>query len=36
MARLYRLHPDSSYLTAPLVFARVFCQMGTLTATVRF
>jgi predicted enzyme related to lactoylglutathione lyase len=36
MARLYRLHPDSSYLTAPRVFARVFCEMGTLAATVRF
>jgi predicted enzyme related to lactoylglutathione lyase len=36
MARLYRLHPDSSYLTAPRVFARVFCEMGTLPATVRF
>ena len=36
MARLYRLHPDSSYLTAPRVFARVFCDPGTLPATVRF
>jgi predicted enzyme related to lactoylglutathione lyase len=36
MARLYRFHPDSSYLTAPRVFARVFCEMGTLAATVRF
>jgi predicted enzyme related to lactoylglutathione lyase len=36
MARLYRLHPDSSYLTTPRVFARVFCEMGTLAATVRF
>jgi predicted enzyme related to lactoylglutathione lyase len=36
MARLYRLHPDSSYLTAPRVFARVFCDPGTLPVTVRF
>jgi predicted enzyme related to lactoylglutathione lyase len=36
MARLYRLHPDSSYLTAPRVFARVFCDMGALAATVGF
>ena len=36
MARLYRLHPDSSYLRAPRVFARVFCELGTLPATVRF
>jgi predicted enzyme related to lactoylglutathione lyase len=36
MARLYRLHPDSSYLTAPRVFARVFCDLGTLARTVRF
>jgi predicted enzyme related to lactoylglutathione lyase len=36
MARLYRFHPDSSYLTAPRVFARVFCGTGTLAATVRF
>jgi hypothetical protein len=36
MARLYRLHPDSSYLTTPRVFARVFCEMGALAATVRF
>ncbi|MDQ6697122.1 MAG: hypothetical protein M3Z46_06660 [Actinomycetota bacterium] len=36
MARLYRLHPDSSFLTSPRVFARVFCDMGTLSGTVRF
>jgi hypothetical protein len=36
MARLYRLHPDSSYLEAPRVFARVFCPEGTLSATVHF
>ena len=36
MARLYRLHPDSSYLTAPRVFARVFCDPGTPPRTVRF
>lgn len=36
MARLYRLHPDSSYLRSPRVFARVFCEVGTLPATVRF
>jgi hypothetical protein len=36
MARLYRLHPDSSYLSSPRVFARVFCDMGTLRDTVRF
>jgi hypothetical protein len=36
MSRLYRLHPDSSYLTAPRVFSRVFCDLGSLTDTVRF
>jgi predicted enzyme related to lactoylglutathione lyase len=36
MARLYRLHPDSSYLKVPRVFARVFCDPGTLPGTVRF
>jgi hypothetical protein len=36
MARLYRLHPDSSYLERPRVFARVFCDIGTLLDTVRF
>jgi hypothetical protein len=36
MARLYRLHPDSSYLERPRVFARVFCDRGALLATVRF
>jgi hypothetical protein len=36
MARLYRLHPDSSYLEHPRVFARVFCDIGTLLDTVRF
>ena len=36
MARSYRLHPDSSYLAAPRVFARMFCDPGTLPGTVRF
>lgn len=36
MARIYREHPDSSYLTAPRIFARVFCKPGRLLATVRF
>ena len=36
MARIYRKHPDSSYLTAPRIFARVFCKPGELLATVRF
>jgi hypothetical protein len=36
MARLYRLHPDSSYLKVPRVFARVFCDPGTLPGTARF
>ena len=33
---MYWLHPDSSYLTAPRVFARVFCDPGTLPGAVRF
>jgi predicted enzyme related to lactoylglutathione lyase len=36
MARIYREHPDSSYLTAPRILARVFCKPGQLVATVRF
>jgi predicted enzyme related to lactoylglutathione lyase len=36
MARIYREHPDSSYLTAPPIFARVFCEPGQLIDTVRF
>jgi hypothetical protein len=36
VARLYRAHPDSSYLTAPRVFSRVFCEPGTLIETVGF
>jgi hypothetical protein len=36
MARIYREHPDSSYLLAPRIFARVFCQPGQLIETVRF
>jgi hypothetical protein len=36
MARIYREHPDSCYLTAPRIFARVFCKPGRLLATVRF
>jgi predicted enzyme related to lactoylglutathione lyase len=36
MARIYREHPDSSYLSAPRVFARVFCRPGELVETVRF
>lgn len=36
MARIYREHPDSSYLTAPRIFARVFCEPGQLIDTVRF
>jgi predicted enzyme related to lactoylglutathione lyase len=36
MARIYREHPDSSYLTAPRIFARVFCKPGQLIDTVRF
>ncbi len=34
--RLYRKQPDSSTLTAPRVFIRVFCDPGTLTQTVTF
>lgn len=36
MARIYRKHPDSSYLTAPRIFARVFCKPGELLSAVRF
>jgi predicted enzyme related to lactoylglutathione lyase len=36
MARIYREHPDSSYLLAPRIFTRVFCQPGQLIETVRF
>ena len=36
VARLYRLHPDSSSLVSPRAFARVFCDQGTLPQTVRF
>lgn len=36
MARIYREHPDSSYLLAPRIFTRVFCQPGHLIKTVRF
>jgi predicted enzyme related to lactoylglutathione lyase len=36
MARIYREHPDSSYLVAPRIFARVFCQPGRLLDIVRF
>jgi predicted enzyme related to lactoylglutathione lyase len=36
MARIYRQHPDSSYLIAPRIFTRVFCQPGQLIETVRF
>lgn len=36
MARIYRVHPDSSYLTAPRVFVRVFVGPGALVSTVRF
>jgi predicted enzyme related to lactoylglutathione lyase len=36
MARIYREHPDSSYLIAPRIFIRVFCQPGQLIETVRF
>lgn len=36
MSRLYRRNPDSSGLSAPRVFARVFCDVGTLVPTVRF
>lgn len=36
MARIYREHPDSSYLLAPRIFTRVFCRPGQLIETVRF
>jgi hypothetical protein len=36
MARIYREHPDSSYLLAPRIFTRVFCRPGQLMETVRF
>ena len=36
MPRIYREHPDSSYLTAPRIFTRVFCNPGELINTVRF
>lgn len=36
MARIYREHPDSSYLLAPRIFTRVFCQPGQLIETVHF
>lgn len=36
MARLYRKQPDSSVLTSPRVFTRVYPEMGTLKETVRF
>jgi hypothetical protein len=36
MARLYRRHPDSSSLSAPRIFTRVFCDPGTLLETVHF
>lgn len=36
MPRIYREHPDSSYLTAPRIFPRVFCNPGELIPTVRF
>jgi predicted enzyme related to lactoylglutathione lyase len=36
MARIYREHPDSGYLTAPRTFVRVFCGPGELVNTVRF
>jgi predicted enzyme related to lactoylglutathione lyase len=36
MPRIYREHPDSSYLTAPRVFTRVFVEPGELVGTVRF
>lgn len=36
MARIYRTHPDSSYLTAPRVLARVFCKPEALVDTVHF
>jgi predicted enzyme related to lactoylglutathione lyase len=36
MPRIYRLHPGSSYLTAPRVFARIFVKPRELVAAVRF
>jgi hypothetical protein len=36
VARIYREHPDSSYLLAPRIFTRVFCHTGQLIPTVRF
>ncbi len=36
MARLYRRHPDSSTLSAPRVFARVFPEAGALVECVNF
>lgn len=36
MARLFRRQPDSSALTAPRFFTRVFCAPGTLVRTVSF
>ena len=36
MARIYREHPDSSYLLAPRISTQVFCQPGQLIETVRF
>ena len=36
MARIYRKHPDSSYLDNPRVFVRVFCRTGELEKTADF
>lgn len=36
MPRIYRERPDSSYLTAPRIFTRVFCDPGELIKTVGF
>lgn len=36
MARIYRKHPDSSYLAAPRILARVFVQRGMLVDAVGF
>lgn len=36
MARLFRKQPDSSVLTAPRVFVRVFPTLGTLPEVVGF
>jgi predicted enzyme related to lactoylglutathione lyase len=36
VARLFRKQPDSSVLTRPRVFVRVFPEPGTLQQTVRF